>query len=165
MFCVLFYGFSANCWEQGSRFELILCWPMLLDNLFSTLALNWDWIFWQGTWELESTIINTVAVLSTHFATGIGPCKRILREGKKLILECKELGILLIRDLKLPLFQEWWRGKVIRSSDSQRSAFKIDEANLWHLKCAKVSSRLKGAHVHMCSFVHRKLAFFVQPCK
>lgn len=120
---------------------------MIFNNLFSTLALNWDWIFQQGTWELESTIINTVAVISMHVTTGIRLCKQILK-GENLILECKELGI-LIRDLILPLFQEWRRGKVIRSSDSQRSAFKIDEANLWHLKCAKVSSRLKGAHVHM----------------
>ena len=44
---VYYYGFWANCLEQGSWPELILCWPMILDNLFSTLALNWDWIFWQ----------------------------------------------------------------------------------------------------------------------
>lgn len=48
----------------------------------------------------------------------------------------------------------------MRSSDSQRSGLIFDEAaNLWHLKCPKVSSRLKGAHVQLAS---EKLATFVQ---
>ena len=119
--------------SKTPRPELIICWRMMIDNLFSTVAYNWDWIFWQEIWELESTIINTVAASRMHI--------KILR-GKKFLI--------------LPLFQEWRTGKAMRSCDSQRSGLIFDEAaNLWHLKCPKVSSRLKGAHVHMCSLLQK----------